>query len=63
MKRFVAILIATIGAYVLWGGVADFNNAKSGVEVFKALFWVLMGTFAVASAIEDFRNNKWPFSK
>ena len=65
MKDFLKRLVATIGiitaVFTLFGGVVDFREATNALDVFKALFWMLIGGAALAAFIDDFREKKWPF--
>jgi hypothetical protein len=65
MKTFLKRLIAAIGmflaAWTFFDGMHDFRAAETGVEVFKALFFTLIGGFAFFLFAEDFKEKKWPF--
>lgn len=61
MKRLVAAIGIVLSVYLIINGISDFDNATNGIELFKALFWLMVGTFALYGFIDDFRNDKWPF--
>jgi len=41
----------------------DFDNAQSGLEIFKAIFFIVVGAGASIGFIHDFVENKWTFER
>ncbi len=64
-KTFLKRLIATIGAilsyFTMSGGFAEFRAADTGIELFRGLFFGLLGALALVLFISDFIKKKWPF--
>lgn len=64
-KTILTRIIATIGIVfsflMLSRGTGEFGRADEWIEIFKALFWIIVGAVALGSFIDDFRNKKYPF--
>lgn len=61
LKRIVAGIGIFISLMTTVGGLRDFDAATNGLDIFKAIFWILIGTVAMIAFVDDFRNKKWPF--
>jgi hypothetical protein len=61
IKKLVTVLGMGAGLYVLSMGVVDFDKAQSGVAIFKALFWMIVGAGSFWAFVSDYRSNRWPW--
>ena len=59
--RIVAVIGMLLSAFTFFDGMYDFRAAETGVEVFKALFFIVAGGFAFFLFADDFKEKKWPF--
>lgn len=61
MRKYLHIIwagfVLVAGVLLVFESVGDLNAAKSGIELFKAFFWLFIGALAINSARDDF--NKW----
>jgi hypothetical protein len=60
MKRVLSAVFIVCSLWTLCSGVADFNHAKNGFELFKAIFWMILGGGAFVLSLDDFKKNEWP---
>lgn len=60
LKRIVASLGIVFAWLMIGRGTSEFIRADEWIEIFKALFWIIMGGFALWSFIDDFKEKKWP---
>ena len=60
LKRIIASIGIILAWLVLGRGTSEFGRADEWIEIFKALFWIIVGGFALWSFIDDFKEKKWP---
>lgn len=62
---FLKRLVATIGMIAAWstmsGGLGEFKGADTGIEVFRGLFFIILGGCAFIFFLQDFIKKRWPF--
>lgn len=56
----ILFLLSALYTFIV-SGVYDFNNSESGVDLFKSLFFIIVGGIASCSFYSDLVNDRWPF--
>ena len=61
LTRIIAAIGIVLAFLMLSRGTGEFGRADEWIEIFKALFWMILGGFALVRFIDDFKEKKWPF--
>lgn len=61
LKRTIALIGIFGGIVLISRGSGEFGRADEWIEIFKALFWIVIGAAGLVGFIDDFKENKWPF--
>ena len=60
LKRIVASIGIIFAFSTMSGGIREFDEATTGIEVFRGLFWLVVGGIALYMFIQDFSKKEWP---
>ena len=61
IKRIIAVMGIILAVGLVATSLGDFDNAKNWIDVFKALFWICIGSVALTSFINDYKEKLWPW--
>lgn len=61
MKRLVAAAGIILMLTLIITSAGKLDEANNGLELFKALLWLVIGAIALVAFIDDYKNNNWPF--
>lgn len=61
LKRTIATIGIIGGVLLIAKGSREFGAADEWIEIFKAIFWFVIGGGGLIGFIDDFKEKKWPF--
>lgn len=58
VSRLLNIILIIAGLSVLFSGIREFDTAHNGIEIFRGLFWILVGSGGFSGGLRGLKDKE-----